>query len=383
MHINKSRLISIILSPLYLLIDWGIKQKSQNKKNKKILLIFLGYIGDYILFRNFIEEIKKDSKYKNYKITLCGNPLWKSISENLDKKYVNSFIWINRKKFLVNPIYRFRTLKKISKKSFETAIMPDYGRSFSVDSIFNISNSINKIGNNGGLDSILPWQKKISDQYYTKLIYLKKEFEFEFTKNKDFFEQFLNKKLSTNLSIPIKKLKIDKSYIIFIPGAGADFKKWSPKNFVKVADFIISKNKVKIKILGSKKDSELAEKIITNSKYPKEIENLTGNNLLDTTNLIGNSKLVISNDTGPSHIAAATNIPTLCLTNGNEFGRFYPYPKNMSKKIIHLFPPKLEDRTFEGLVKEYSKGSNLNINSITSEKLIKKIQQLDFITFNL
>jgi len=140
MRINKSQLISAIYTPLYLLIDRIINKKITNKRNKKILLIFLGYIGDYILFRNYIEEIKKDSKYKNYSITLCGDPLWKSISENADKKNIDNFIWINRKKFLMNLFYRFNILKKISKESFEIAIMPNYGRSFSLDSIFKILN---------------------------------------------------------------------------------------------------------------------------------------------------------------------------------------------------------------------------------------------------
>lgn len=376
MRINKSKLISAILSPLYLLIDKKINKKSPNKRNKKILLIFLGYIGDYILFRNFISEIKKDSRYKDYKITFCGNPLWRNISESLDKKYVDEFIWVNRQKFLMNPFYRFNILKKISKESFEITIMPNHGRSFSADSIVKISNSINKIGNNGSLIDIFPWQKKISDRYYTKLISLKNKVEFEFLKNKDFFEQFLNKNLSTNLSIPLKKININEEYVVFVPGAGAKFKKWDPKNFAKVADFIIQKYNSKVKILGSKKDYKIAYEIIHNSKYPNKIENLTGKTLLNSINIIGNSKLLVSNETGPSHIAAATDTLTLCLSNGNQFGRFYPYPRKISKRIIHIFPPELENKTFKELVKKYARSSDLNINSILPEKVIKKIDVL-------
>jgi len=376
MRINKSKLISAIFSPLYLLIDRKINKKNKNKKNKKILLIFLGYIGDYILFRNFISEIKKDPKYKNYKITFCGDPLWKGISENLDKKYIDSFIWINRKNFLIKPFYRFNILKKINKKFFEIAIMPNYGRSFPVDSIFKISNSINKIGNNGSSESIFSWQKKISDRYYTKLIFLKNGNEFEFLKNKDFFEQFLNKKLHTNFSIPIKKININEKYAVFVPGAGAKFRRWSAKNFAEIADFIIQKKKFKIKILGSKKDSEIAKEIINNSNYPEKIKNLTGDTLLKSINIIGNSNLLISNDTGAAHIAAATNTLTLCISNGNSFGKFHPYPKEISKKMNYIYPSLIKNKSFKELVKKYSRGSNLDINIITPKEVIAKLDTL-------
>ena len=49
-----------------------------------LLLIRIDAIGDYILFRNYIEVLKNSAKYKDYKITLVGNIAWKSIAEELD-----------------------------------------------------------------------------------------------------------------------------------------------------------------------------------------------------------------------------------------------------------------------------------------------------------
>jgi len=376
MSINKEKLISGALTPLYLLIDKIIKKKNPAKKNKKILLIFLGEIGDYILFRNFIEEIKKDSKYKNYSITLCGNPLWKNISENSDRKYIDKFIWVSRKNFLINPFYRFNILKSISDKSFEIILRPSYGRSFSVDSIVKISNSINKIGNSGGPKGMYSWQKLLTDSYYTQLIQSKKEITFEFIKNKEFFEVFLNKNLFTNLSIPFEKKNHKEKYAVIVPGAGAKFRRWSAKNFAEIADFIIQRKKLKIKILGSKKDSEIAEKIIHKSNYPKKIENLIGNTLQNSINVIGNSNLLISNDTGAVHIAAAIDTPTLCISNGNHFGKFHPYPKKISKKVHHIYPRQIKNKSFKELSRKYSKGSSLDINIITPKEVMKRLNTL-------
>ena len=80
-------------------------KKSKKIKTKSILLIRLDSIGDYVLFRNYIEELKKNEKYKDYSITLLGNNVWKSLSIELDRKYVDSFIWLDRNKFNKNVFY--------------------------------------------------------------------------------------------------------------------------------------------------------------------------------------------------------------------------------------------------------------------------------------
>jgi len=371
MRIKKSKSISALLSPLYFFVNNLAKNGNSKKTRHKMLVIFLGYIGDYILFRNFISEIKKDSRYKGYSITLCGDPLWKNISENLDKKEIDKFIWIDRKKFLSNPFYGLDVLRKMKSEFFDIVISPNFGRSFGVDSLAKITKSKQKIGNAGSLESIFSWQKKISDKYYTRLIDTKSKFEF--SKNKEFFEQFLGKKLHTKLSIPFKKANKKKDYVVFVPGAGAKFREWSPRNFARVADFLIQNYKLKIKIIGSEKDSEIANAIIRNSKYPKRMQNLTGSQFIDSINLIGNSKLVISNDTGPFHIAVATGSPTILISNGNTFGKFHPYPDDMSKKIEHVYPPEIDQMSFERVVRKYYGGSNLKINSIPPNKVIEKI----------
>ena len=48
-----------------------------NKKitvtERSLIIVHTEAIGDYILFRNFIEQIKNSEKFKTYKITLIAN----------------------------------------------------------------------------------------------------------------------------------------------------------------------------------------------------------------------------------------------------------------------------------------------------------------------
>ena len=124
------KLKQLIKFILFTIIDFLAKQNSKIE-NKTILLISLDAIGDYVLFRNYIEILR--DKYKEYKITLVGNIAWKQLAEELDSEYIDSFIWIDRKQFEKNPFYRYKKLKKITKQGYEIVLNPTYSRAFFVD----------------------------------------------------------------------------------------------------------------------------------------------------------------------------------------------------------------------------------------------------------
>ena len=106
MIVNLKNLVKLLI---YGLINLSISP-SREIKQKSLLLVRLDAIGDYILFRNFIESLKKNQKYNNYKITLLGNNVWKNLSKELDYEYVDNFIWLDRNKFNKNLIYRYKKL---------------------------------------------------------------------------------------------------------------------------------------------------------------------------------------------------------------------------------------------------------------------------------
>ena len=173
-----SRLKTVIKIIVYRFVDLFIKP-SKDIKSKSILLIRLDGIGDYILFRNFIEILKKNNKYKGYSITLLGNSVWKSLSKELDGEYVDNFIWLERDRFYNDLFYRHKKLQELVSSGYEIILSPIYSReSFIADNIVKLITAKEKIGSIGNLSNIKRWQKNISDRYYTKLIHAKKELMF-------------------------------------------------------------------------------------------------------------------------------------------------------------------------------------------------------------
>ncbi len=263
--IKIKNLINYFLTSMILL---GIKSLSRKKREKTLLLVRLDAIGDYILFRNFIEIIKNSSSYKNYKITLCGNIAWKSLAEEFDKEIVNDFIWIDRKTFYRNLLYKYNILKRIFKSSFETVIHITHSREILYgDVIVSAAQALNSIGSKGSEEKHALWKRKVlTDKIYTRLLDTSDKYSFEFEINKYLVGSLLGYLIS------IKKPEMDVSFInnpdgtknkfiLLFPGAGEKRRMWANGNFREISEFILKNFSFDITISGSVQESYLFNQI--------------------------------------------------------------------------------------------------------------------------
>ncbi len=363
---------------LYSIIDFIVNISSKITP-KTLLFLRLDAIGDYILFRNFIEILRNSSKYKDYKITLVGNIAWKDLAENLDRDLIDEFVWIDMRKFHKDLIYRYKKLKEITEKGYEVLIHPTYSRTLDADFIVKAINAKEKIGSIGDLSNIKAWQKRITDRWYTKLLPAKKEIMFEFYRNKEFFENLLEQRIkikkpymkiaSSNLNI-----KLPEKYVLLFIGAGAVFRKWPIEKYISVGEYIFNKYSLQIVLGGGTLDVEDSHKFEALSKYP--VINLVGKTkLIDLVEIINKAKFIISNETSVPHIAVALDVPVIVISNGNHFGRFTPYPSEITDKYYVVYPAEIENRLrdFEQLVDLYGMGSKLDISQIKVEKVLEYI----------
>ncbi len=108
---------------IFLFLDFFIGLKKQNVNPGSLLFLRFDSIGDYLLFRNFLAIIREEEKYKNCKITLCGNIIWKELAETLDSDVIDEFIWMDRKKFLKSISYKFSFLKRFIQKGLKRLLI--------------------------------------------------------------------------------------------------------------------------------------------------------------------------------------------------------------------------------------------------------------------
>src|ERR1700744_3387262 len=63
------------------------------RSKKRLLIIKTDAIGDFILFRNFIEIVKRSEKYGDYEIDLLANDLCRDIALTYDASFISEFFF--------------------------------------------------------------------------------------------------------------------------------------------------------------------------------------------------------------------------------------------------------------------------------------------------
>ncbi len=120
-----------------------------------------------------------------------------------------------------------------------------------------------------------------------------------------------------------------KPLIIINPSSSWETKKWPAYKFVKLINLIYEKYHIPVILIGTKKEKEYITLNIESKLNQLAVINLAGKTTLEELmNLIKNSDLLITNDSGPMHIAAAFDINIISFfgPTTKELG-FFPYSK--------------------------------------------------------
>ena len=117
--------------------------------------------------------------------------------------------------------------------------------------------------------------------------------------------------------------KINYEYVVIAPGARWQTKKWHPECFGELA----ARLNLKSVVVGSSADIEIADQVVKNSRG--NAVSLAGKtSLKELIGIISRAKFVVTNDSGPMHIAAALNIPVFAIFGPTNPMRTGPYGKN-------------------------------------------------------
>jgi heptosyltransferase I len=113
-------------------------------------------------------------------------------------------------------------------------------------------------------------------------------------------------------------------YAILIPGSAQLSKCWPPERFAALADRLSSEHGLSIVATGSAPESTMVEQIQSHARCP--IVNLAGRTSLpELVEVLRSARIVVSNDTGPGHIAAALGKPLVMMFSWSNPLRVGPY----------------------------------------------------------
>lgn len=126
----------------------------------------------------------------------------------------------------------------------------------------------------------------------------------------------------------------DANYVCIHPGARDMRRWWAPERFAQVADELACKGNVII-FTGTSGEHDTVERVRSRMTQPSV--NLAGRTDIGVLGaLIGRARLLVSNDTGVSHMAAALGTPSVIIFLASDPSRWAP----LNDKLHQVIPPE-------------------------------------------
>lgn len=127
-----------------------------------------------------------------------------------------------------------------------------------------------------------------------------------------------------------------RGYAVLVAGAAHEVKCWPVEKFAALAEKISEELELDVVAVGTAGEKERIEKIAELAKVP--IINLAGQTKIpELMAVLAGAKVVISNDTGPGHIAVAFETDTVIICGPTNPARIGPYGKKNA--VAAIDPP--------------------------------------------
>lgn len=120
-------------------------------------------------------------------------------------------------------------------------------------------------------------------------------------------------------------------FVCIHPGSRAKERRWPVEHFAVVADYLAERG-MKVILTGTPSEKHLTDGVAEQMRHPAI--NLTGRTSLGGLGaLLSKSALLVSNDTGVSHVAAALEIPSVVLFTASDPNRWAPLNSGLHRAV--------------------------------------------------
>jgi len=166
----------------------------------------------------------------------------------------------------------------------------------------------------------------------------------------------------------------DKPYAVLVPGSAHPEKCWPARRFAKITEKITRELNLPVIGAGAAQEHLLVEQLQLEASVP--IVNLAGQtDIPELLALLKNARLVVSNDTGPGHLAEAMKVPTVLIFGHTNPLRVGPYGRPQDVAAID---PLRRGSTIESKNPAYA---IVNVGEqLVWEKILQIMQRTDSIT---
>ena len=287
-------------------------------ERKRILIVRMDRIGDVVLSTPAIKAVRDE--YPDSYIAVLVRPYARDIVDG--NPHVNEVITYDKSGKEKSILGNIRFISRLRRKRFDLAI------------ILHPKNSSHALTFLAGIPERIGYDKKLGALLtkripHTKQYGLKHEMDYAL----DLLSYIGIKPRDKSLYMPLNKLSEEKVRAIFDengifekdmivaihPAASCPSRRWSLERFAKTADILSEKFGARVIIVAGPEDAAFGRNVSKLMKFkPLDLSGKTS--IADLASILKRSRLLISNDSGPVHIASALGIPVISIFSRKDRG---------------------------------------------------------------
>lgn len=248
------------------------------------------------------------------------------------------------------------------------------------------SGAAERIGSSGDLTNCTADQRERANRWYTRLLPTGTKdggpasSRPEADHNADFLRNLTGMEAPFLPSLPPLPCRPgfrlpEQPYLLAAPGASWSGRQWPTEKFSEAIRSICLGKGWNGALCGKEADKERAHSVALGCGW--SLDDRTGKTTLpELVELIRGAALLIGNESGPAHIAAAVGTPAVCVTGGGHFGRFVPYPPGWRTAPVPVFEPMECYHCNWRCTRPHSKGETVPcVSAVTVESVLKAAER--------
>lgn len=322
---------------------------------RRILLVKLDAIGDYLLFRETLRFLRNSPAYREAHITFLGNPVWRDLALAYDADCADEWLWLAQapallrlphENLLPGAVWRRRVRARqaplraeLRALGFDEVISLRLFREPMLDVFFEgLAPCVTGVA----VETPLP-----TDRCYTRLLKAEPRDvpptarRFVFHRNRAFAAALARKPCEVPLSLPAAAQPPPDTpqapVVVLCPAASHWTKRLPFSTWLRLIRWFLCHTPATIAIVGGSDVAYLCHQLCFRAGDPRVVVwTLT---LPQLAERFRTAALVIANDSAPMHLAALAGARVVCAVNGYA-GRdaFWPYPDGRIRMARPLRP---------------------------------------------
>jgi heptosyltransferase-2 len=296
------------------------KVEALNNNSDRILVIQTAFLGDAILTLPMLKKLRESSP--EAQIDVLAIPSTKEIISAAP--YVDNIIIMDKKgkQKGIRALNKF--LKELKANAYSKVISPH--RSFRSAYITlrlgcNESYGFDNSSFRYAFKHLVKYEQK-HHEVQRNLSLIRENVDADSWKIKP--EISFDEAIENNINNFISNNNLRSGFISIAPGSVWETKRYPKEKYIELIK-LLTRNNETVVVIGSKDDLHLCNEITSN--FGNKVINIAGNfSVVETICLLKHTKLLITNDSAPTHMGMCADIPVLTIycSTVSGFG-FYPY----------------------------------------------------------